>query len=519
MPMKLPITVVLISLYSFRYSAMGVRQLHRILADQGVNVHTVFFKPYDYAGSPLPSDKEYDLLFEKIEELAPDLVGISLYSTVFDFARRITLELRKRAATKIVWGGIHATICPEQCIEYADFVNLGEGYRSLPALVDNLRNEVRDIKLPNLWVRTAQGVTKSEIGALCDDLDSLPPTDYSDTNKYYINRNKLTRRNEFADVDCNYYVMSALGCPFHCTYCCNNVLRTAYAGKGSYIRRRSVGGVIAELQRAIQNPRIRFIEFWDDVFTMQREWLKAFCAEYQAKIGLPFFCYAHPAFLDDNIVAILAKAGLKRTTIGVQSGSEPFRRACYERSETDDRIREAGSMFAKHGIMVNYDFITGNPVETDEDKRRTFFLICSLPHPLTLAVSDLLLFPRHKLTERLLAAKVIDEEDLEPARKRALGRFGLIFDISNRRERYWNLLFVLAGYLKLPEWLKRFLLSGFFRHASLLVMVPFSWLVFVLFVLRHRIPKVYRGLQGLVFKPAAEGETSSTSKPGCPGAS
>jgi anaerobic magnesium-protoporphyrin IX monomethyl ester cyclase len=490
--------VVLVSLYSFKYSAMGVRQLHSILTEKGHDVHTIFFKPYDYTGSPAPTEKEYSLFLEKITALAPDLVGISFYTTLFEFAKRITADIRKTIKTKIIWGGIHATISPDQCVEYADFVNLGEGYHSLPALVDSLIKGVDDTAIPNIWFRTAHGIIKNDIGPLWKNLDALPFTDYTDQNKLYINKDRLTERNEFSNIDSNYYIMSALGCPFHCTYCCNSVLQKAYSRKGSYIRRRSVDHVIRELEAVIRNPNITFIEFWDDVFTFQHDWLEEFCAKYKAKIGLPFSCYAHPSFLNEKIVKLLADTGLKKTTIGVQSGSEEFRRTIYERNEKNDAIIEAGKLFRKYLVLVNYDFIIGNPLETDDDKRNTFLFITRLPHPLTLAVSDLLFFPRHKLTEELLEKNLIGEKDVEHIRKRALGSFGNIFDISDKKERYWNFLFVLAGYFRLSPGMIAFLQTAFFRRISILAMIPFSWLVMILFFFRHRIPRIYKKFQKIV---------------------
>ena len=63
-----------------------------------------------------------------------DLIGISLMSNFWDNAVQITTKLKEHYETPILWGGTHATIRPEECLEHADMVCIGEGEEALVEL-------------------------------------------------------------------------------------------------------------------------------------------------------------------------------------------------------------------------------------------------------------------------------------------------------------------------------------------------------------------------------------------------
>ena len=54
-----------------------------------------------------------------------DLIGVSLMTLHFHRAVQVTERLK--GSCPIIWGGIHPTVRPEECLEYADIVCIGEG--------------------------------------------------------------------------------------------------------------------------------------------------------------------------------------------------------------------------------------------------------------------------------------------------------------------------------------------------------------------------------------------------------
>lgn len=64
-----------------------------------------------------------------------NLIGISCLSLNAERAIQV-IEFLKPLGIPIVWGGIHATLNPEKCLEYADIVCIGEGERAILDLLD-----------------------------------------------------------------------------------------------------------------------------------------------------------------------------------------------------------------------------------------------------------------------------------------------------------------------------------------------------------------------------------------------
>jgi hypothetical protein len=111
-----PLNVVLIALY--KYQNFPIRILHAVLENiEGIEPHTIFFKNH-YTNDIRPSTpKEEGFFREKIAELNPSIVGMSVYSPYFSVAKRLTKIIKENTSAAVVWGGIHPTIMPEASIK------------------------------------------------------------------------------------------------------------------------------------------------------------------------------------------------------------------------------------------------------------------------------------------------------------------------------------------------------------------------------------------------------------------
>ena len=87
--------------------------------------------------------KKYDAThLDKVAQITKnsDLIAISLMTNFFDNAVQITRHLKKDTNIPIIWGGIHPTIRPDECLNYADMVCIGEGEESLVELAGKIQN-------------------------------------------------------------------------------------------------------------------------------------------------------------------------------------------------------------------------------------------------------------------------------------------------------------------------------------------------------------------------------------------
>lgn len=451
--------VVLISLYN-REFAFGVRHLSTALHRGGHACDLVFFKQMTSIDDPTTcleltpnsnfcqpcSEREVDLLIDTLRELAPSLIGMSVISSFYRLAARLTERIRQELGVPVIWGGPHTTLLPENALLYADMACVGEGEEAIVDLADALATGRDPSGIANLWVRMPDGeVRRNAPRPLAPDLDQVGFADFhNDARKHYIDGDARaqspphTKEHPGATID----LMTSRGCPFQCTYCCVEALRKATRGQGPSLRRHSVEHVIEEiLQRLAANDGQVHIHFWDDVFTLDEAWITRFAAAYRRRIGLPFTCYAHPEFTSPRTLELLRDAGLDCVNIGIQSGSERIARELYDRKTGNERIVAAAHTLHELGIAPWYDLIVDNPYEDDDDHRATLELLLRLPRPLRLNLHSLCYFPRTRLTERALADGLITEDDVEGPSAKAVNHFRMALDKPRSRgHRFWNVL-------------------------------------------------------------------------------
>jgi len=410
---------------SFRVVLVGVhgthwmpsRYVHALLKRAGYEVHSVFFRE-TFEQVLHASPAELDLCVRTIKELDPDVVGFNVTSMGYVECQQIVARLRPKLTpgVPIVWGGTHCTLKWQQCLsdnKVVDFVCRGEGDDALLELLEALRLGEDANHIPNMYVNLADGVIENPPRPLYDNLDELPQNDFEDDNKHFIIQGKVHHNDNPIPLQKHtYYINTARGCPFRCTFCGNSALADKGNGKGRYLRRRSVESVMAELKEELRkNPKIDFIYFWDDVFTAYPKWVLDFAKAYKEEIGLPFFCYTHPEMITERIFNALADAGLERITMGIESGSYRVRSQIMNRWETDENIIEASRIQAGKGVMPTYDFIL-SAFETEEDKARGLELCLQLEKPFKSQMHTMTYYPGYPITVKALADGLIGEDDV-----------------------------------------------------------------------------------------------------------
>lgn len=445
-------TIVLLTFYDL--DSFAAHTLHAVLKNNNIDVQTIFFKSLNINGTAdVPTRQELDILIKLIKDLDPILIGISFRSTFFKLAAKITAEIKATSDALVVWGGIHPTIRPQQCIEHADIVCIGEGENAIVELARKLIDHESIDNIQNLWINKNDQVVKNDLRPLIQDLDSLPFPDFSIANKFFVEGGIVdplqppTQRTDYS-------IMTSRGCPFRCTYCYNNVGQKIYEGKGKYVRRRSVGSVIKELvlaKEAFHN--LRYVSFLDDIFTFDLNWIREFHSQYKQLIDLPFYCHIHPRFCDEEMVTLLKDAGCAGMTMGLQTGSEESRHNFFERYETNEQIIKSAQILARHKVATAYDLIMDNPLETDKHRRETFELLLKLPKPYRLSIHSLTHFPETKLTKLLLEKGIICANDVEDQKEKSYERWVPELDLDRDKDNlFWDNLYYLTQKHYLPKY-------------------------------------------------------------------
>jgi len=366
----------------------GLKYIHAYLHQHGHQSAILFVPRHDPAiQKPLR---------DFIDTYQPGLIGCGLMSYEAPFAGFLG-KLTKADFPNIPFlaGGIHPTVAPEECLNYADMVALGESEETVLEIAEQV-DAGKDLKgIKNLVFKHDGKMVKNPLRPLIEDLDSIPFPGHFPAYSYVYHQNTIVPmdlklfRNYTRYEGKAYNVISSRGCPFSCSYCCNSFLSKLYATKS--IRKRSPQNVIKELRSEVEQfPDIILINIHDDCFLAHsREWHQEFVKDYKKWVDRPFIVRSTPLHLTEEKIAILKESGLAWVTMGLQSGSERINREVFHRKVSNNQFLEATRLAKRYGVSGYYDVILDNPFEEEEDVIETLRVLQKVPKPFQLQLFTL----------------------------------------------------------------------------------------------------------------------------------
>ncbi|MBM3251253.1 MAG: B12-binding domain-containing radical SAM protein [Candidatus Omnitrophica bacterium] len=398
--------ITLINPYDF--SAPGLRSLASVLRANGHQVQNLFLLLDTRV--LIHSSAGFDCSQEALDEIIAacrdsELIGITLMTNAFGLAIRLTEELKKNLKAPVIWGGIHPTIAPGECLNYADMVCVGEGESSVLNLVNRLEKNIDYLDTEGIWFKSDGQIIRNRVPALLQNLDELPGPGYDNPFDKVLKKQKLISVDRGIAVELlgtQIAVSSSRGCVYRCAFCCNNALNEMYKNQ-KVVRYKSPAFLISELEEIKSKfKQINRIFFGDDSFIIRpSEEMEEFCRLYKKYIGLPFSCLVTATNVNEEKVELLMEAGLNDIRMGLQSAS-PRTLKLYNRPISAEAVAKASRIinkYLKDGRMLSYDIILDNPYETKEDLVTTLKFLLTLPRPFSLRFFSLQLYPGTKLYE------------------------------------------------------------------------------------------------------------------------
>lgn len=439
--------IVLISPYP-DIQSFGIRVLSASLKKEGHQVELIFL-PRCFV------ERYEDKILDELAEIASGagLIGISLMTNFFDNVVQVTNRLKK-LNIPILWGGIHATIRPEECLNYADIVCIGEGEETIMELARRMKNNQDYHNLQSLWFKYKGRIVANKIRPLKQDLDNIPFPDYEYKDHYILDGKDIYQMREDLLLKYSYgtyLTMPTRGCPFGCSYCCNNTLNRIYGRH--LVRKRSVANIINELMQVKGKlPVINRIVFDDDAFfNYGAQEIEEFSQSYKENIGLPLTVNGiSPLNFSAEKLSYLVKAGLTALRMGIQSGSQRTKEL-YGRNYSNEEVEKSIkviNVFKDKIPLPYYDIILDNPWESEEDLIETLLFLSKLPPPYELVIYSLAFYPETQLYWRAKKEGIIRDDKNEVYSKY----------YYNCKKTYLNRVFFLLrqysrGGGRIPRWL------------------------------------------------------------------
>jgi radical SAM superfamily enzyme YgiQ (UPF0313 family) len=315
-----------------------------------------------------PPDMETVLYDERLE-LIPyddptDLVALTVETYNARRAYQIATQFRRRGVP-VVMGGYHPTFLPDEALQFADAVVVGDAEGLWPQLV-----------------RDAQGGRLKKI---------YRQPDYPPLNGLIPDR-RIFRGKRYAPAA---LVQYGRGCRFACEFC------SIHAFYGANLRQRPVGEVVAEIE-ALERKHIFLVD--DNIFVDVPQAQELFQALIPLKIRWSCQISIDVAG-DDALMKLLKKSGCTTAVIGFESLNE--RNLAQMKKKWNLRHGDYATSvqkFRDHGVMIYGSFVFGY----DDDTLDSFdhCLEFALRHNFYLAnFNPLTPMPGAKLYGRLQAEK------------------------------------------------------------------------------------------------------------------
>lgn len=275
-------------------------------------------------GALTPRRHRVEIADENVERCrfndSPDLVGITVKVDTAQRAFRIAGGYRSRGIP-VVMGGIHATACPEDCMQHADAVVLGEA--------------------EELW---GQVLCDAEKSALQSTYRSHGAADISTAP---VPRWELLKHDRYLFTNT---LTIGRGCPWRCDFCYNS---SANVEAGYRIK------PLANIMHEIESLNTDHVMFIDDNFIGNIPEVRKLISEL-ARRGMTW----HAAVSADigrhpELVAEMAESGCRSLFIGFETVNANSLRVCGKRQNKVALYDRTIDLLHSHGIMVNASLVFG----------------------------------------------------------------------------------------------------------------------------------------------------------------
>lgn len=258
-------------------------------------------------------------------EIYYDLVVITINTANAPHCYNISKLFRSKGS-KVVFGGPHATLLPEEAKKHCDIIIIGEAEDSWSKFLEdfyygNYRSEYKCLNIPRL--------------------EGIP-----------IPRRDLIKGRLFTKGA----VFATRGCPYSCDYC---NLKQIYQDS---FRKRPIKEVIED----IKNIKSKFFVLWDDNFFGDIEYVKELLKEL-SKLNKKWAAQVTlERCKDEELLRLAKKAGCIYFFVGLESFSKDTLISVNKGINNVDKYKELIDCVHKYGICIQAGIIFGFDTDTKE---------------------------------------------------------------------------------------------------------------------------------------------------------
>ncbi len=243
---------------------------------------------------------DYATYLEKIALEKPDWMVMESSTRTIEEDLRLAKAVKERLGTRLIFTGQHPMAEPEQVLQVADYVCIGEYEYSVLELIQG-----KDPKaIAGVYPNDRRDLLK---------VDSLPFPEDTDINRI-----------DYHEPNCRYrqiQMYASRGCPRRCNFC---AAATLYYDELNW-RPRNVDDVVKEIQYLHEKyPQMEGVFFDEEVHNIRKSFNIAL-AKSICKAGLDHLKYealCEYVSLDEEAMSEMRKAGYYKIRFGIETGSD-----------------------------------------------------------------------------------------------------------------------------------------------------------------------------------------------------
>ena len=380
-----------------------------------------------------------DLDVEKLRQY--DIVGIGSLTNTIPEAYRLA-DLLRRAGPVVVMGGPHVTFMPEEAAAHCDYVVVGEGDGTFPALVAAIENGESPSAIPGLAYRGLGVITCHTASSDTVDFANLPSPDFS--------LSRQVKRGQTPPI-----ITTSRGCPHNCSFC--SVTRVF----GRRYRFKKNKQVINELRQVINCS----VCFGDDNFAANPAHTKELLRDMIAQDAVPLRWSAQMtvgAAMDEELLSLMQRTHCRIIYVGIES-IMPQTLRDFGKAHNFEAIGKCIGNLHRHDIGVHGMFVLGmdDTVETaqkivdyaiahDIDTIQIFSIT---PYPGTDAYNNFQDRLLHKDWQYFDGMHVV-------AQPRKCSAYEMQMAIVKEMSRFYSLRRVIGGYRRGRGWRVKYRAGG-----------------------------------------------------------
>ncbi len=281
-------------------------------------------------------------------------------------------DILRAQGKRVILGGIHITVCPEEAMRHADAVVTGEAETIWPAVCEDL----------------LAGKLKERYEGSPTPPSRMSPVDY----RFFQKRRYLTPASLFATRGCNR----------RCSFCVSSRYMGPYRMKPLDVLEREIDQLVELHPRA-------FLQFTDDNLLADRAYRTDLLRLLRRKRQRFVTMVTVDQFCDGSLMEEMALSGCQGVAVGVESVDDDNCASVSKYQNLHQPFSDAVRRANSRGVQTAALMMVGLPHDTPERIERTLHVLRQIPCSL-FDIRILRIYPSTALYHEMLASGEVTKD-------------------------------------------------------------------------------------------------------------